>query len=239
MLRAILIDDEPSGIDMLKTLITRNQRDIRAIASSMDPEEAIDLIEDFRPDVVFLDISMPDMNGFELLQRLDYHDFKLVFTTAHREYAIDALRNRAFDYLLKPINHDDFTRCVFNLVAERQKAPSLISQVNSHTYIELLEKDGINFLRLDDIVRLEASRSYTIFHLEDGTRHTASKAMKEFELRLDPGRFYRCHNSHIVNLHKVKKFVNHQGYFALMKDGFMVDISKKCKDEFLEKLKTL
>jgi two-component system LytT family response regulator len=237
MLRAIIIDDEQSGIDMLKLLVARNSKAIRIVASSLNPEEGIALIEDFRPDVVFLDISMPMMSGFELLARLDYTGFKLVFTTAHRDFAIEAIRSKAFDYLLKPIDDADFTKCVSELVNECSKTKPLTAE--KQALLEVLAKDGISYIRPQEIIRLEASRSYTVFHLDGGIRHVASKSLKEFESKLSTDLFYRCHNSHIINLRKVRKFVNHMGYFALMNDGSMADISKKCKEPFLERLKSL
>lgn len=239
MLRAIIVDDEQAGIDTLNVLISRNAGAIRTVAATLNPEDAIGLIEDFQPDVVFLDVSMPILNGFELLNQLKYHDFKLVFTTAHRDYAFDAIRKRAFDYLLKPLDQDDFANCLRHLVAEAAKETPLTARKEAQVYLELAEKDGINYIRIEDIIRLEASRSYTVVHLEDGTRHVVSKSLKEFESKLDNTNFFRCHNSHMINLQKVKRFVNHQGYSALMKDGSVIDISKKCKDLFLERLKSL
>jgi two-component system, LytTR family, response regulator len=238
MLRAIIIDDEQSGIEMLKTLAGRTAGKMRIVASSQQAEEGIALIEDYRPDVVFLDISMPAMNGFELLSRLEYQDFKLVFSTAHRDYAIDAIRSRAFDYLLKPVDQNDFSKCVDNLLAESEKQQRPVKR-EKQVFVELVSRDGIHYLRPDDIIRLKASRSYTTVHLANGERHVASRPLKEFEEKLDPAQFFRCHHSHIVNLHRVRKFVNHQGYFALMDDGALVDVSKKSKDVFVERLKYL
>jgi two-component system, LytTR family, response regulator len=236
MLRAIIIDDEQAGIDLLKVLAERNAGSVRIVASTTDASLGRVLIEDFHPDVVFLDISMPAMSGFELLETLAYRDFRLIFTTAHREYAIEAIKKRAFDYLLKPIDHADFAQCIRQLV--EAQAPA-VGTMKHPQIIELQEKDGINYIRLEEIIRLEASRSYTIFHLEGKVRHVVSRPLKEFEEKLRGNAFYRCHNSHIVNLNKVQKFVNHQGYYALMNDGSMADIAKKCKEPFLELLKGL
>jgi two-component system, LytTR family, response regulator len=238
MLRAIIIDDEQAGIDLLKVLIERNSETVRLVASTVNPREGISLIGDYRPDVVFLDVSMPDLNGFELLAHIREQDFLLVFTTAHRDFALEAIRHRAFDYLLKPVDSDDFTRCVAALAAEKNKGRSVEMQKRKQI-IELQTRDGISYIRPHEIVRLEASRSYTIFHLDGSVRHVASRPLKDFESKLDAGIFYRCHNSHIVNLHKVQKFVNHQGYFALMNDGSMADIARKYKDPFLDRLKSL
>src|SRR5688500_11747136 len=118
MVRAVIIDDEESGIETLKILASRNAGLIKVIASTLNPEEGILLIEDYKPDIVFLDISMPAMSGFDLLARLKHRDFKLVFTTAHKEYAIEAIKNKAFDYLLKPISNDDYKKCLDEIYGE-------------------------------------------------------------------------------------------------------------------------
>jgi two-component system, LytTR family, response regulator len=238
MLRAIVIDDEQSGIDALKILISRNQEHIRLVASALLPEEGIKLIEDYLPDVVFLDISMPTMNGFELLTKLKHKNFKLIFTTAHREYAIEAIKNKASDYLLKPLDNEDFRKCISVLVNENSKK-HVHSIPENYAMIDIHVKDGIIYLKQKDIIRLEASRSYTFFYLEGGVKHIASRSLNEFEEKLNPTIFYRCHKSHLINLSKVQKFVNHNGFFALMNDGSMPDISLSHKAVFLERLKVI
>lgn len=238
MLRAIIIDDEESGIDTLKILVSRNSELMRVVAATQQPEEGIRLIDDYRPDVVFLDISMPTMNGFEVLNQADYKKFKLIFTTAHKEFAIEAIKSRAFDYLLKPIGSEDFKRCLEQLKKEIEQKTGVV-KTESSALIEIQLKDGIQYLKQKEIIRLEASRSYTVFYMENGVRHVASRSLREFEEKLDPTWFFRCHKSHLVNLLKVQKFVNHNGFYALMSDGSLPDISKNCKDVFLERLKTI
>lgn len=238
MLRAIVIDDEDAGIEMVKMLAARNAGMIRVVASGSSPQEGILLIEDYKPDVVFLDISMPTMSGFEMLEKLSFRGFTLIFTTAHKEYALQAIKNKAYDYLLKPIDTNDFSKCVRDLYEERQ-AEAKAQKSPSAPLIEVQVKDGIIYIRQNDIVRLEASRSYTEFYLDNGQRHVASKSLREFENKLDPALFYRCHKSHLINLHKVQKFINHNGFFALMTDGSMPDISRQNKEEFLELLKNI
>lgn len=236
MLRAVIIDDEQAGIETLRILALRNADLIRIVSSTLVPEEAVTMIEDFKPDVVFLDISMPTMNGFEVLARISHRDFKLVFTTAHREYAIEAIKNKAYDYLLKPISDNDFKKCIGNILKDLKEVESKEKRDPLH-FLELQVKDGINYIRQKDIIRLEASRSYTVIYLDNGKKHVASKSIKDFEPKLDPLVFFRCHKSHIVNLQKVQKFVNHNGFFVEMCDGVLVDISRAQKDVFLERLK--
>lgn len=238
MLRAIVIDDEKSGIEAIKILAERNAGLIRIVAESTNAKQAIDLIEDYRPDVVFLDINMPQMTGFELLDKLNFRSFKLVFTTAHSEFAIQAIKQRAFDYLLKPIDSGLFTQTI-NELASQFASPDFLTSSNKKSFIEINVKDGIEYVNQQDIIRLEASRSYTEFHLENKVKYIASKPLKDFESKLDTRVFFRCHKSHIINLLKVRKFVNHDGFFALMNDGSLPEISRMQKDDFLERLKTI
>ena len=238
MLRAVIIDDESIGINTLKILIEKHCPEIKVVATATEPEKGIGAIEDYKPEIVFLDISMPKMNGFELLDKLVFKKFKIVFTTAHREHAIKAIKNGAYDYLLKPIDIDELKSCT-NKIIESSVKIKATPKTQTPQLIELSVKDGIIFIKPNDVIRLEASGSYTIFYLVNKVRHLASKNLKECEPMLDPGLFYRCHQSHIINLQKVVKMVSSDGLFAQMSDGSMPEIGRKNKEIFLEKLKTL
>lgn len=238
MLRAIIIDDEEAGIETLKILASRNTEHIRIVATASRAEEGIVLIEDYKPDVVFLDINMPAMSGFELLDRLSFRAFRLIFTTAHREYALQAIKQKAFDYLLKPIADADFHTCVTEMLFA-QKAAAAPVKHDPNLFVEIQVKDGVIFVKQKDIIRLEASRSYTALYLDNRVKHIASRNLGDFEAQLDPGIFFRCHKSHIINLHKVQKFINHDGFFALMSDDSMPDVSKNLKEVFLHRLKSI
>ncbi|MCC6372459.1 MAG: response regulator transcription factor [Bacteroidia bacterium] len=236
MYRAIIIDDEQMGINALKTLIERHTNGLKIVACATDPDKGIELIEDYKPEVVFLDISMPKMNAFELLEKLTYTNFKIVFTTAHETYAIKAIKKQAYDYLLKPIDIDELRDCVDKLLIDKLQpiAPAMQKQL-----MELPVKDGIIFIKLHEIIRLEASGSYTFIYLENNIKHLASKNMKECEALLIGDYFYRCHASHIVNLQKVERLVSTDGLFAKMSDGSMPEIARKNKEQFLERLKNI
>ncbi|HTF05208.1 MAG TPA: LytTR family DNA-binding domain-containing protein [Bacteroidia bacterium] len=238
MIRAIIIDDERSGINALQLLIEKHIDGVKIVATTTKAQEGIALIEDYRPEIVFLDISMPDLTGFDLLEQLEYRNFNLVFTTAHQEYAIQAIKHHAFDYLLKPIDIDELKSCVRKIISERERVLRQGKTTFSNT-IGLSVKDGIIFIRNSDIIRLEASGSYTVFYLENKVKQMASKSLKEYEAQLDPSVFYRCHNSHLVNLKKVTKFVSHDGLFAQMIDGSAAEIARKNKEQFLERLKNI
>ncbi|MDZ4663471.1 MAG: LytTR family DNA-binding domain-containing protein [Bacteroidota bacterium] len=236
MIRVILIDDEPLGLNTLKVLIERLALEVLVVATTNDPEKGIQLIESYRPDAVFLDVNMPTLSGFELLEKLVYRDFKLVFTTAHREHAIKAIKNNASDYLLKPIDSDELKACIETIINGSRKTE--LDQ-KPRSIIELAVNDGIIMIKQSNIIRLEASGSYTNIFLKDGIKHIASKNLKYFEAILDLAGFYRCHQSHIINLNEVVKLLSSDGYFALMSDKSKADVGKNYKDGFLSKLKTI
>ncbi|MDO8998969.1 MAG: LytTR family DNA-binding domain-containing protein [Bacteroidota bacterium] len=237
MLRAIIIDDEPIGINTLKILIERLDLDVFIVATSSEPEKGIELIESFHPDVIFLDVNMPKLNGFELLDKLIFKDFKLVFTTAHQEYALKAIKNKAFDYLLKPIDSNDLKTCIESIINAYSKKDN--NTIKQRSLIEIAVNDGVVILKQNQIIRLEASGSYTVIYLKDGVKHTASKNLKHFESLLDPTIFNRCHLSHIINLNEMTKLISSDGYFALMSDQSQPEVGKKQKDILLEKLKSI
>lgn len=235
MYRAIIIDDELMGVKTLKLLIARNCPEVKVVASTTDPEAGITLISDYRPDIVFLDISMPQINGFELLEQTNYKEFCLVFTTAHADHAIRAIRNHAHDYLLKPIDAEELKDCIRN-IGSKAAVPGNNGAVQHRRVIELPVKDGIIFIKPENIIRVEASGSYTVFHLDNGIRHLVSGSMKTYEAYLSPATFFRCHLSHIIHLGKVVKLHSADGLFAKMCDGSMVEVARKNKQLFLEKL---
>lgn len=238
MLRAVIVDDEQGGINSLEVLIEKYTTGVVVEAKTTCPEEGIKIIEALKPEIVFLDVNMPLMDGFELLDRLVYKNFKLVFTTAYQEYAIKAIKNKAHDYLLKPIGIEDLRLCINNIVWEKSKTQNAPNPFLSH-FIELPVKDGIIFIKPHDIIRLEASGSYTIFHLVNNVKHMASRNLKQCESMLQWPYFFRCHPSHIINFEKVIKMVMKDGLFVQMCDDSMPEISRKNKDLFLEKLKNM
>lgn len=233
MYKAIIIDDEPLGIETLCLLISKYTNGVKVLATTTDPHTGINLINTEKPDIVFLDISMPLINGFELIDKVNYKNFKLVFTTAHEGYALKAIKQKAFDYLLKPVSVDELKACINNLISERK----IIVEQHFPSVIELSVRDGIIFIRPQEIIRLEAAGSYTDFYLDNSVKYTASKNLKEYGEMLNPSIFYRCHASHIVNLKKVSRLVTSDGLFIQMADGSLPALSRKNKDEFVEKLK--
>jgi two-component system, LytTR family, response regulator len=237
MIKAIIVDDEEKSLKNLELLLTSYCSEVEIINRANNALEAVKMITAQKPDVVFLDVNMPGYTGFDVLENIRETSCLVIFTTAHKNYAINALRKGAFDYLLKPIDTDELKDCI-SRVKEVLSRPE-VRNSGGQGIIELSVKDGIFFIKPNDIVRLEASGSYTTFHLENNVRHMASKSMKEFEALLDPAIFFRCHNSHIINLKKVTKFIHSNGYFAELVNGATIEVSRRNKDLFLEKLKNL
>lgn len=236
--RAVIIDDEETGINTLKVLLEKLSDNIRVVASATDPEEGITHIENYKPEIVFLDISMPKMNGFEILEKLNYKSFKLIFTTAHPSYALKAIKNKAYDYLLKPIDREDLKKCLDNILKDSDQ--NLFIKHSQRSVIELRAKDGIVFIRPQEIIRLEASGSYTTFYLENNVKYVASKNLKECTALLEGwDNFFRCHNSHTINLNKVVKMVSSDGLSVQMTDGSAPELLRKNKEMFLSLLKSV
>jgi two-component system LytT family response regulator len=237
MITAILVDDEAKSLMNLQHLIGEHCPEIKVIATATNALEAVTKVLSEKPDVLFLDVQMPGYNGFDVLEQVKSTGLTIIFTTAHRDYAINALRKGAFDYLLKPIDSDELRNCCEQIIAQLNRVRG--EQSASSGIIELSVKDGIIFIKPEHVVRVEASGSYTIFFLDNNVKHLVSRSMKEYEGLLPPALFYRCHNSHIVNLSKVTKFISNNGYFAEMSNGSVIEIARKNKETFLERLKKL
>jgi two-component system LytT family response regulator len=233
-MRVILIDDEPIGLDTLQVMIERLNLQVQIIASTTNPKEGIELIDKLKPDAVFLDINMPEIDGIQLVEKLKYKDFKLVYTTAHSKYAIDAIKQKAFDYLLKPIDAEELKSCVEKMTTELK-----ILITKQRKFIELNVNDGVLFIKQDNIIRIMAEGSYCNIFLKDGKNCLASKNLKYLEALLDPNSFFRCHQSHLINLKEITKLLSQDGYKVLMSDGSTAEVSKRCKDELLSKMKVI
>jgi two-component system LytT family response regulator len=239
MISAVLVDDEQKSIRNLELLLGESCPDVQIAGRAGNALEAVQLILSLKPDIVFLDVHMPGYSGFDVLENIQGAGALVIFTTAHKNYAISALRKGAFDYLLKPVDTDELKSCVERVRLQLQKIPAAKNHSPGHSIIELSVKDGIIFIRTADLVRLEASGSYTIFYLDNNVKHMASKSLNQYEGLLDSSVFFRCHNSHIINLRKVVRYIHSNGYFAELSNGSTIEIARKNKEVFLDKLKKL
>ena len=216
--------------------------DIYIIAAEQKPEDAIQLIEQYRPDVVFLDIEMPRMNGFKMLEHIKEKDFDIVFTTAYNHYAIDALRISAFDYLVKPIAVRDLQSTVDRLFKSQSKQTpekldvlrhNLSDSRSQNDKITISTNEGVEFFEINQIVRVESSSNYSKIFFTDGKSILVTKLLKDFEEILTPYRFYRIHNSHLINLSHIKKYIRGDGGQVVMKNDEIIDVARRKKEEFL------
>lgn len=242
-MKAIIVDDEEKLVENLQMMLDKINEEIICVGTAHNVLEGIKLIHSLKPDVVFLDINMPQHSGFELLDAIGEKDFIVVFTTAHEEYAIQAIKHRAFDYLLKPIDLDDLKTCVQkikleldskqNKKSENQKSnPSVLKSKT----IQIPIKEGSLLLKQEDIIHIQANGSYSIIHCVGGKKHTVTKNLKAMEEILDHELFFRCHNSFIINLNCVKKIFRSDGFSLEMEDGSVVEVSRAKKEELMKLL---
>ncbi|MDE3213453.1 MAG: response regulator transcription factor [Bacteroidota bacterium] len=242
-LKAILVDDELSSLENLEQKILEFCPDIMISATARTPEAAISLILHHKPDVIFLDIEMPRMNAFRMLEELKDIRSAIIFTTAYNHYAIEAIRISAFDYLVKPINIEDLQRAVNRLMAQhkehvKEKLNVLKKGLGQHRSqddnIAIPTWEGMEFITIRDIVHIESSSNYSKVYLQNGTHIVVTRLLKDFEEMLVPYRFFRIHHSHVINLTQIKKYIRGEGGQVVMKNGDVIDVSRRRKEEFLK-----
>lgn len=241
MLKAVIIDDETAAINALQLLMKKHIPEVNVVGQATNAKEGIALIETHHPDIVFLDVSMPDMSGFALLKELGQHDFHLVFTTAHERYAIQAIKHQAADYLLKPIDIDELKAAIERILqvsstdgSPRSIKPTVARRLQYSGRIALPIKEGVIYLPVADIVWVASDGNYSTFHTVESKKYLVAKNIGEYEQLLPDSEFFRAHKSHLINIKKVKKFVRTDGYFAEMEGGAKLEIARRKKDEFLQ-----
>ncbi len=244
MIRAIIIDDEFNAIKNLKWEVESFCSDIEICDTFTNPLEAIPAINYLKPDCVFLDIEMPEMDGFQLLERLTFKDFDLIITSAYDNYAIKAFKEHAVDYLLKPIDSEDLLKAV-NRVHKNQKNHALGNQLKNIIRAYVPEKKNKRlimpllgktiFVNFEDILYCKSSGSYTEVHFTTNGMELLSKKLKEIEAQTDAS-FFRVHNSYLVNLNYVKEYIKNDGSYLVLSNGKTIPISRAKKTELLQKL---
>jgi two-component system LytT family response regulator len=243
LLKAILIDDELSSLQNLQQKLVEFCPDIKVAGATQQPEEAINMIRLQRPDVIFLDIEMPRMSGFRMLDELGDVDFEIIFTTAYNHYAVEAIRISAFDYLTKPVAIKDLQNAVERLARKKQFSTrekldilrqSLSESKSQEDKIAIPTSEGFEFLQIKNIVHVESSSNYSKIHLHGGKTVLVTKLLKDFEEMLLPYRFYRVHNSHLINLAYIKKYIRGEGGQVVLENGQIIDVARRKKEEFLK-----
>lgn len=244
MIRCILIDDEKNALEMMEWLLTTYCPDVEILAMCNSAEEGIKAIIQHRPDIVFLDIEMPKMNGFDMLEQFDELFFDVVFCTAYDQFAIKAFRYSALNYLLKPVDPDDLrstikrmeekkttpTRAQFELMLQTLKQPGKTTPPR----VALTTGDGLIFVPTSDIIYCEAESNYTNVVLTGGKKILVSKVLKDIDEVLSGPDFYRVHSSFLININRIKKLVRGEGGYIIMDNDATVSISRSKRQEFME-----
>lgn len=244
MLRAILIDDEPECLNSLTFDLEQHCPEVQILAQCPGGKEGIKAIHQYKPDLVFLDIDMPFINGFDLIEMVPNIDFAIIFTTAYDKYALQAFRISAVDYLLKPIDPDALKQAIqkARLLNEKENTQRqinfLIQQLkdlenNTVKKVALPTFDGLELINLSDILYCKSDGAYSYVFMTDGGKLYIAKTLRYLEDALCDFHFFRVHNSFIVNLHYVKKYSKSDGGLLMMNNGDQVKVSRSKKDELL------
>ena len=244
MIKAILIDDEVHCLDTLNILIGDFCPEVQVMEQCLSAKEGLTAMEKHQPTLVFLDIEMPVMNGFEFLEQFKKINFSIIFTTSYDQYAIKAIRFSALDYLLKPIDPKELVAAIHKVEAQKQLPSTeqfqmLMNQVkhreNRFNKIAIPTSEGFELIPATDLVRCEASDNYTHLFLKNGVKIIACRTLKEIEEQLiDFPSFLRVHHSYLVNLNEVTKYIRGEGGYLTMSDGSTVSVSRSRKETLLK-----
>lgn len=245
MIRTVIIDDEPNNVASLSALLKKYCPDVSVEGTADSSESGIQLISEVNPELVLLDIEMPFGNAFDMLDKLVPVNFEIIFITAFDNYAINAFHYSALDYLLKPVNIKQLQAAVLkaaNRINEKdvnQRITNLLTNLKTgdigHQSIALPSQSGLTFIRLDNIIWLEANSSYTNIYLQNKQKIVVSKTLGDFEALLPAASFSRVHHSYIVNHRYIKKYFSGRGGYLEMEDGTSIEVSIRKKDMFLSK----
>jgi two-component system LytT family response regulator len=246
MIKTVIIEDEQKSREMLAGIIQKNCPQLQIVGLAKNVNDGVEVIKKENPDLVFLDISMPDGSGFDLLEKVQGHKFELIFATASDQHAIRAIKYSACDYLLKPIDIEELKTAVEKVAQKKNASPNmenlnfLIQQLkktdDSFQKITLPTGNAYEIVNIKDIIRCEADGSYTTFFLTDKRKLMISAGLKHYEELLPESEFIRVHHHHLINMNHVVRFLKEDGGYAVMSDGTKIEISRRKKDTFMEKL---
>jgi two-component system LytT family response regulator len=248
MIRAILIDDEPRGINSLQKLLELNCPQVSVLATCNNADEALEKINLLKPDLIFLDIAMPVKNGFDLLKELKEISFEIIFTTAHNQFMIEAFHFSAIDYLLKPVDDDLLVEAVVRVkkrISEKAGSKNVevllqnIQQRQSSRNMKLCipSLKGFQVVELEDILYAEASGNYTNFHFTNQQMVCTSKPIHDYEELLVDSGFMRIHKSYLINLLHVKEYIRGEGGSVILSNNKEVEVARRKKDDFFIRMK--
>ncbi len=245
MITAIIVDDEPYSCESLATLIERYCSDVKLLDICYSGADALKAIKEQAPTLLFLDIEMPGMNGFEMLQQLPSINFSVIFTTSYDQYAIKAIKFSALDYLLKPVDREDLQAAVQKAMqSSKQFLPQQIEillQKLNHPIIAVNKiaiptMEGLQMLFVENIISCSSDSNYTTLFLKNKQKIIASRTLKEIEEMLEDYSFLRVHHSYLINLNEIEKYIKGDGGYLIMSDGSNIDVSRSRKEMLMKKL---
>jgi two-component system LytT family response regulator len=241
--KAIIVDDEPNALVVMQVLLAKHCPNVQVLAATESSITAIELIKELRPHIVFLDIEMPQLNGFQLLEKVSDENFHLVFTTAYDQYAVKAFRYSAVDYLLKPIVVEDLIRSVAKIDAhdatQRQRVAALAANMQKAEkklppdIIALPHARGYIFQPVQEILYCEASNTYTTFYFDNKPSVLICKPLGEVEKLLDGNVFFRIHRQYLVNIKKIKELIRSDGGSVILNNGLELPLSRNRKEDLM------
>ncbi|WP_448518615.1 LytR/AlgR family response regulator transcription factor [Rhodoflexus sp.] len=248
-MKIVVIDDEAHHRSYLQALLQDYSADIQVVGEADGVAAGARLIREQSPDVVLLDVEMQDGTGFDLLQKLQSVDFQVIFTTAHQTFAVQAFKFSAIDYLLKPVE-EDLLAAALKRASENKRLSDVQLQLtalmgniqslsNEPKKIVLKDADNIHIVAISDIIRLEAASNYTQFHLADNRKIMISKTLKDYERLLEEYFFFRCHQSHLINLHYLQRIGKKDGGSVIMKDNTELPLATRKRDALIELLEKI
>lgn len=246
MINAVIVEDEKKSREVLDALVKANCPDVNIVGTAESVAEGVELIRTAKPRLVFLDIEMADGSGFDLLEKVPNSGFDVIFTTASDAHALRAIKYSAIDYLLKPIDADELKAAVEKIRAKAIDHTNLESLKfllqnfrkpnEQYSKITLPTGNAYEIVNVKDIIRCEADGSYTSFFLENKKKLLVSASLKHYEDLLPADDFIRVHHHHLINMHHVVRYLKTDGGYAVMSDGTQIEISRRKKDAFLQRL---
>lgn len=247
MIKALIVEDEVRNREVLRALVQKHCVNIHIVGEADGVASALDAISMHTPSLVFLDIELGDGTAFDLLHRIGSPGFRIIFTTAYDQYALQAIKFNALDYLLKPIDPDELQAAVRKVIdadsQHHENVEHLIANQSPpqalNPIITLSTSDSFEYIPVRDILRCEAQGAYTKFYLRSKPDLLVSKTLKEYEPLLKPYDFFRAHQSHLINLHEVVRYMKTDGGYLIMKDGVRIGVARTRKDLFLEAMRSL
>lgn len=243
-MKAIILDDEPDCVKLLALQLKMSCPQIDVIAECTDSIDGLKKIQDLVPDIVFMDIEMPRMNGFQVLEAIGDINFSLVFVTAYDKFAVKAFRYSAIDYLLKPIDTKELQECVRKIEKQKkidQRQIDLLKIQYSYPRKTLPDKialpfqNGVSFVQITDIIYCEADDNYTKFYLKNGQVTLISKTLRDIQETLEERNFLRVHRQFLVNLDQISRYVKGEGNYLIMSNDTTIPVARNQKDKLIER----